>query len=84
MTINEARLIRELKRRCSYRRLAAAYYPEEHDGHGNEGWGEELCFEAFMTLYPDLGHPFELKPENVDDRFNKENKSYIGDFYWWE
>ena len=84
MLLNEARLIRELKRGCTYRRLAEIYYPEDADGHGSQGWGEELCFEAFAVLYPDLGHPFKIEPEKMSEEFNSDNKSYVGDFYWWE
>lgn len=82
MTINEARLIREMKKRCTYRRLAEIYYPEDHDEHGLQMSGQDLCFEAFQTLYPELDHPFLLSDEEVPDI--DENKSVIGDFFWWE
>jgi hypothetical protein len=85
MTLNEARLIREVKKGCTYRRLTEIYYPELHDGHGNQGWGDELCFEAFKVLYPHLEvHPFTIEPGRYGDCFDMDNKSRIGEFYWWE
>ena len=81
MTLNEARLIREIKKRSTYRRLAEIYYPENHDGHDNQGYGEDLCKEAFTVLYPNK-NMHAVNDENAV--FGLENKSAIGDFYWWE
>lgn len=86
MTINEARLIRAIKRRATYRALAEIYYPKDHPGHGNQLFGEDLCREALDALYP--GHLVpsnSLKENGVPTKeFDEENKSFVGDFYWWE
>lgn len=84
MTINQARLIRELKRRCTYRRLAEIYYPEGHDSYGVQEAGDDLCLEAFKVLYPGLPHPFEIQLGTYGESFDSQNKSHIGEFYWWE
>ena len=77
MTINEARLIREIKKRCTYRRLAEI--------HGSGECGDDLCFEAFKLLYPKLKrHPFQFRYGKQAKKFDEDNKSLIGDFYWWE
>lgn len=91
MTINEARLIREVKRRCTYRRLAEIYYPETETGfHGMQMEGQDLCKEALKVLYPShdiwqKGVPQEL---NEHYKFDAENRSWFGgriaDYYWWE
>ena len=78
MSLNEACLIREIKRSCTFRRLAEIYYPKENELHGMQFAGEDLCKEALKVLYP------EFTEEYFGEDFDKENKSYIGDFYWWE
>lgn len=85
MTIHEARLIREFKKRCTYRRLAEIYYPEDENGHGNQGFGEDLCKEALEVLYPNKEW-ISLMVDSSDKgyKFGQENKSYLGDFMWWE
>lgn len=87
MTINEARLIREIKKRCTYRRLAEIYYPEDDPGHSNQGYGEDLCKEALETLYPDKNYwcsPPKFTEPYECLYFNEENFSKINDHYWWE
>jgi len=79
----EARLIREIKRGCTYRRLAEIYYPIDHNGHGNQLYGEDLCKEACGALginWAFSGFP----PPPLTPEFDAVNKSRIGDFYWWE
>lgn len=82
MTINEARLIREIKKGCTYRRLAEIYYSPSQDGHGIQGYGEDLCKTALKILYPKYDVWKKGPPKSA--RFGLENKSDIGDFYWWE
>lgn len=53
MKIEGAQKIKELKKYCTYRRLAEIIYPENDPLHGNQGAGEELCREALKVLYPD-------------------------------
>lgn len=85
MTLAEARMIRHIKKRATYRGLAEIYYPKSHPGHGNQGYGDELCFEAFKILYPKLKrHPFQFRYGKQAKKFDEENRSCIGDFYWWE
>jgi hypothetical protein len=87
MTIHEARLIREIKKRCTYRRLAEIYYPVNDLGHGNQGYGEDLCIEAFKVLYPDLQHPFSLNLQQIKDlgdKFQEDNEFYGAEYFWWE
>ena len=82
MSIHEARLIREIKKGCTYRRVAEIYYGP---GRGNQMDGDELCYEAFKVLYPKLKwHPFKFRYGKQAKKFDEDNKSYIGDFYWWE
>ena len=73
MNKRTARLIRELKRGCSYRRLAEIYYPKYHDGHGNQGFGDELCFKAFKVLF-EMSHSKYKQLLSVE--FVKENCSF--------
>jgi hypothetical protein len=80
MTINEARLIRELKKRCTYRALAEIYYSKDDLEYGNQLYGEDLCKEALEILYP---MTLTIKYKKTK-KFQRDNKSYIGDFYWWE
>lgn len=86
MDIHTARLIRELKKGCTYRRIAEIYFSPQDPGYGNQGFGDELCFQAFKILYPEISkHPLEISyEENTDKQFNEENKSRLGNFYWWE
>lgn len=84
MTIREARLIRELKKRCTYRRLAEIFYTKKENGYGNQLYGKDLCLEAFKTLYPKKKHPFTINVVKESNKFKEDNKSYLGDFYWWE
>lgn len=82
MNLREARLIREIKKRCTYRRLAEIYYTPTEDLSGLQFAGEDLCEEAFSVLYPNRNrHEVEY---GKDPEFDEENKSYLGDFYWWE
>lgn len=83
MTIHEALLIREIKKRTTYRRLAEVYYPVDHDGHGNQGYGEDLCREALDIIYPNRDI-WRSKDKDQSAQFGLDNKSYIGEFYWWE
>lgn len=83
MTINEARLIRELKKRCTYRRLAEIYYPSGVNGHGNQMYGRDLCIEALQVLYPNRD-VWKDGPEPADIDFYEDNRSYLGDFYWYD
>lgn len=82
MTLREARLIREIKKRCTYRRLAEIYFEPTHAHSGMQFAGEELCEDAFSVLYPDLD--LSKIEFGKDKEFDSENKSYIGDFFWWE
>lgn len=82
MNKESALLIKKLKLGCTYRRLAEIYYPEDHDLHGMQFAGEELCEEAFKALYPDREMRDQVMGE--DPPFDKDNKSTFGDFYWWE
>lgn len=85
MTINEARLIRHIKRSSTYRALAEIYYSANHNGHGNQLYGKDLCIKAFAVLYPHRRkHPFEYEYGKQSEQFEAENKSLVGDFYWWE
>jgi hypothetical protein len=85
MTAHEARLIRELKKRCTYRRLAEIFYAEGELGYGVQGYGEDLCKEALEVLYPRKGEAiWATSACGEDARFGIENKSAIGDFFWWE
>lgn len=89
MTIHEARLIREVKKRCTYRRLAEVFYPEGEISHGVQLEGQDLCIQALEILYPgeniwSQGIPEKLKNLN----FEEDNRSWFGgriaDYYWWE
>jgi len=82
MTIHEARLIREIKKGCTYRRLAEIYYPEDHVRHGNQGYGKDLCKSALDVLYP--GEHLWVDCSDKNSKFGIDNKSKIGDFFWWE
>jgi len=85
MNINTAFLVREIKKGCTYRRLAEIYYPKDHPGYGNQGWGEELCREALKVIYPnDDVWMMDYPEQKFGVKWEKENKSYIGNFYWWE
>ena len=88
MTLNEARLIREIKKRCTYRYLASIYYSKDEIGHGNQGWGEELCRKALKVLYPDDNIWMMDKPEEkFGKEWREENLSKFSknaDYYWWE
>jgi hypothetical protein len=84
MNIHEARLIREIKKRCTYRRLAEIFYPEKDPGHGNQGYGEDLCRYAVLTLYPDRKIWSGKSRLLQNKRFIEMNKSYVGEFFWWE
>jgi hypothetical protein len=82
LTEIECKRIREIKRGCTYRRLAEVWYPDPaEDLHGNQLAGEDLCREACAVLGIDWMHPpeFPSTPE-----FDQVNKSYHGDFYWWD
>lgn len=87
MTLHEARLIREIKRNCTYRYLAEVYYPLQDKRHGIQAYGEDLCIAAFQKLYP-RHHPYKLTTKQLiklgSKMFRLENKSKIGNFYWWE
>lgn len=84
MTIHEARMIRELKKRCTMRRLAEIYYPETQDAHGVYGYGEDLVKEALETLYPGMKLWGESVRPDHGAKFREDNLSYLGGFYWWE
>lgn len=84
MTINEARLIREIKKSCTYRYLAEVYYPKDVRGHGNQLFGQDLCREALEILYPNQNKTSSVMGES--EEFDKDNlvDSFSRDFYWWE
>lgn len=82
MTVNLARLIREVKRGCTFRRLAEIYYPREHELYGIQMAGEDLCKQALKVLYP--GIDVYTSVLRTHFRFKEENMSRLGDFYWWE
>jgi hypothetical protein len=85
MTEGEARLIREIKKNCTYRRLAEIYFPKDNPTHGMQFAGEDLCREALVILYPTEEIWGMMAPEEkFGESFKSENQSYIGDFYWWE
>lgn len=85
MTKREARLIRALKKRATYRGLTEVYYSPNEVGYGSQSYGEDLCVKAFKVLYPHRHkHPFEYEYGKESESFDEENKSAIGDFYWWE
>lgn len=81
MDIRTARLIREIKRRCTYRRLAEIYYEPNENEYGNQIFGTDLCYEACAALGIDWMKPYMI---GKDQDFDKENVSYLGNFYWWE
>ncbi len=90
MSINEALLIRELKKRCTYRRLAEVYYPVKDKRNGVQSYGEDLCKDAFSTIYP-IQNMYDVKPVETLKQFKKyttfvsDNISYVGvGFWWWE
>lgn len=83
LTLNEARMIREIKKRATYRRLAEVFYPEGVYGHGNQGFGEDLCKAALAVLYPALD-VWASMGQSLNDRDAIENKSDVGNFFWWE
>jgi hypothetical protein len=85
MTREEALLVREIKKGCTYRRLAEIWFDSpEHPLHGlrgNQLAGEDLCRQACAALGIDWMHP----PEYGDDpAFDAENTSSVGEFYWWD
>lgn len=85
MTINMARTIREVKKGCTYRRLAEIFWPEDHEYHDSQGMGEELCRKALKLLYPnDDVWMMDFPEEKFGPLWEKENKSHYGDFFWWE
>lgn len=84
MTLYEARLIRELKKGCTYRRLAEIYYPETSPYHGNQGFGQDLCVAAFSVLYPAMGMAFNVNFADQSEEFRDQNRSRIGNYAWWE
>jgi len=81
-TIEEAKLIREIKKGCSFRRLAEIYYPADHPLHGNQIAGTDLCEAALKALGIDRNDPrFQNPPASRED----ENCSRIyRPFWWWE
>lgn len=85
MTLNEARMIREIKKGCTYRRLAEIYYPPEHQYHGIQGCGEDLCREALTVLYPNDDVWMMFCPEEkLGSQFDIDNLSRCFLGYWWE
>lgn len=80
MTINEARLIREIKKWCTYRYLAEVYYPDTDWEHGVQCAGEDLCKEALAILYP--GRNIWALGALKSIKFSKANK--VDDHFWWE
>lgn len=84
MTLAEARMIRALKRRCTYRYLAEVFYPPEDPGHGNQGYGEDLCKEALEVLYPGESVSLWMNEGKPGEQFELENKSHCGEYFWWE
>lgn len=86
MTIYEARLIREIKKRATYRRLTEIYYSKKEPGYGNQLFGQDLCHEALNLLYPGFSNMDQNTRNklNKNKKFYSDNKSHIGDFYWWE
>jgi hypothetical protein len=83
MTLTEARLLREVKKGCTYRRLAEIFYPADHPGHGNQGYGEDLCKEALEVLYPGK-NLWQTGGREESATFALDNTSRFGAFYWWE
>jgi len=72
MTLNEARLVMEL-RSCGYswRALAEAYYEEHQIGyHGDQMSGSDLCMQAAETLGLERGY------EAIDNWKRTSNKYY--------
>jgi len=85
MTINEARLIREIKKGCTYRRLAEIYYPKDDIGHGHQICGQDLCREALRALYPnDDVWMMDYPEQKFGKSFELENLSRVCPGYWWE
>lgn len=80
MSVHEARLIRELKKNCSYRRLAEIYYSPRDHLYGIQMAGEDLCVMACAALGIDrnISYPSGMQV------FDEDNRSYIGSFWWWE
>lgn len=83
MTLNEARLIRDIKKRSTYRYLAEVWYSKSEPGHGNQGYGQDLCKEALEILYPGKDI-WRLGNASESIQFDCDNMSYLGEFYWWE
>lgn len=85
MKLSEARLIREIKRKCTYQYLAEVYYSKSDPSHGVQSAGEDLCKEALKKLYPtEFDTLWVGLHRRSTKEFYKDNKSLVGDFYWWE
>ncbi len=87
MTYEEALELREIKRGCTFRRLAELYYPKDHELHGRQYAGVDLCMEALRALNIEFNGTITIYvpvEKYSSPKFDAENKSYLGDFYWWE
>lgn len=84
MSINEARLIKHIKKGCTYRRLAEIYYTKENELHGMQWSGQDLCREACDVLGINWRNPPKGNKE-----FDEENQSRLSkglpeaDFFYW-
>ena len=87
MQINEARLIRHIKRGCTFRKLAEIYYEKNDPRSGNQLCGVELCQDALTALGIENGGLVTIGvdiPQYKSKQFDKENLSYGSNYYWWE
>jgi hypothetical protein len=73
MTINEARLIAAIKSpgRCTMRALAEIYYPPEHELHGIQWAGQDLCRQATAIL----GKQSNVHEEDFLNSWTRKNNS---------
>jgi len=83
MSLAMAEKIRRLKKTCTYSRLAEVLIPIDDPDYGCQLTGKWLCEDAFKVLYPHL-KMHEIKITTCDGDFLFANKSYVGDFFWWE
>lgn len=83
MTKEDALKIRDLKKGCTYRRLAAQWYPINDPRHGDWYEGRELCRKAFAVLYPEKSL-LKIQYGEEGEAFDSENKSHFGDHYWFD
>lgn len=65
-TKRDAIIFREIKKRCTYRRIAEIYLSEKDPVYGHQWVGEMLCLKVLDMLYPNQ------KIRNFDPSFGVE------------